>query len=239
MHEIEWNDEQIAHLWNYYSKTCPYKDEYFAKVMGQNIITHVKRHINLSGARLLDFGSGPGYILQHIINSGIKLKYNALDFSKESIENLKNKFQNSNHLETAGVIEQLPSPFRDGFFDVIFCIELIEHLRDEYLSATIKEVKRLLKPGGFVVITTPNKEDLNISKLYCPECGCIFHKWQHLRSWSKESLSEYLESLGLRTVIAKEVLFHPVEHLFKTIARVLYCKIANKKAPHLLYIGRS
>jgi SAM-dependent methyltransferase len=47
-----------------------------------------------------------------------------------------------------------PLPFDSESFDVVWCSEVIEHLRDP--AAAITEMRRVLKPGGMLVITTPN-----------------------------------------------------------------------------------
>ncbi len=47
-----------------------------------------------------------------------------------------------------------PLPFPDQTFDRIWCSEVIEHLNDP--AAVIHEFRRVLKPGGFAVFTTPN-----------------------------------------------------------------------------------
>ncbi len=45
-------------------------------------------------------------------------------------------------------------PFEDNTFDVVTCLEGIEHVIDGY--ALLSELVRILKPGGTVIITTPN-----------------------------------------------------------------------------------
>jgi SAM-dependent methyltransferase len=46
-------------------------------------------------------------------------------------------------------------PYRDNQFDLIWCTEVIEHLR--YPVFTVGEFKRVLKPGGVLLMTTPNQ----------------------------------------------------------------------------------
>jgi hypothetical protein len=67
----------------------------------------------------------------------------------------------------------------------------------------------LLAPGGVIVFTTPNDEDLGASRLYCPECDHVFHRWQHIRSWSAQSLSAFLTAQGFRDVKAWTTDFSP------------------------------
>lgn len=50
-----------------------------------------------------------------------------------------------------------PQPFADGTFDLIVLREAIEHVRDG--TATLCECRRILRPGGCVALTTPNRWD--------------------------------------------------------------------------------
>ncbi|MDF3066861.1 MAG: hypothetical protein K0R38_2462 [Polyangiaceae bacterium] len=45
-------------------------------------------------------------------------------------------------------------PFEDGSFDLVWCSEVIEHLNDPAFS--LGELRRVTKPGGLLVLTTPN-----------------------------------------------------------------------------------
>jgi len=45
-------------------------------------------------------------------------------------------------------------PFDDGSFDLVWCSEVIEHLQDPAFS--LAELRRVTKPGGLLVLTTPN-----------------------------------------------------------------------------------
>ena len=53
-----------------------------------------------------------------------------------------------------GVFESLPLTFEDSYFDAILCYETIEHMPCP--EDFIEELARVLKPGGLLVLTTPN-----------------------------------------------------------------------------------
>ncbi|OGV41772.1 MAG: hypothetical protein A2X48_14260 [Lentisphaerae bacterium GWF2_49_21] len=46
-------------------------------------------------------------------------------------------------------------PFRDDFFDIVVMDEVIEHLQEP--GSTLREIKRVLKPDGYLIITTPSR----------------------------------------------------------------------------------
>src|SRR5262249_19270348 len=56
------------------------------------------------------------------------------------------------------VSDVLHSPFQSHHFDALFVGEIIEHVNDPY--AALEEWKRMLKPGGILILTTPNRERL-------------------------------------------------------------------------------
>jgi len=55
-------------------------------------------------------------------------------------------------------LDCLPTPLTDGFADVVVAVETIEHLENP--RALMREMVRLCRPGGRVVVTTPNQLSL-------------------------------------------------------------------------------
>lgn len=235
-HNIDWTAEKISRLWAYYASNRAYDNTYFSKHTGDRILAYIKRYIDLANKEILDFGCGPGFFLERLVSANIGREVFGLDFSGESIEQAKQRLSGLVPSDNFHTIENLPSPWEDKKFDVILCIEVVEHLNDEQIAANCQEFARLLKKGGYLVLTTPNQENLEANLIPCPECGCVFHKWQHIRRWDSKSLSSLLSHYGFETA-------HIGETFFSSWYRSLWYWIKNIFGrrvipPYLIYIGR-
>jgi SAM-dependent methyltransferase len=95
----------------------------------------------------LDIGSGHGELIQLFRAKNLVQHSSACDYTAAlmQLDDVKVHIANLNQ-------ENLP--FNDSTFDLVTCTEVIEHL--EHYRETIREMYRVLKPGGTLVITTPN-----------------------------------------------------------------------------------
>lgn len=237
-YEIEWNPVKISRLWNYYSLHKPYSEQYFTNIYGQSMLDKILKNVELNNLKILDFGSGPGFFFQKMIVNKINCDYYALDFSDKSISSLKNKFEKNKMFCDAITVQDLPSPYKNDFFDIVLSFEVIEHITEEQLSSMLQEVNRLLKKGGNFIITTPNKEQLELENNFCPECGCVYHKWQHITSWNQDKINVIFSKYGFKTKSIIETEFMNCSDLsLKGILKRLYSKYKGNIPPHLLYIG--
>ena len=73
------------------------------------------------------------------------------------------------------------------------------------------EIFRLLKPNGRALFTTPNNEDLDRNKVYCPFCETRFHKRQHLHSLNSRLMFSMLQSLGFNILFCKSLDFYALQ----------------------------
>ena len=94
----------------------------------------------------LDIGGGEGQLIQ-LLRTRLPVDSMACDFHIERFM-LKEVSITKVNLNT----ESLPYP--DSTFDFVSCSEVVEHL--ENYRGLIREAKRVLKPGGLFVVTTPN-----------------------------------------------------------------------------------
>lgn len=188
---LRWTPELVERFWDQQSRLSGH---YFTEQHGAAIVARVARH--LRGRRsVLDYGCGNGGLIEHLL--GMVPAVAGLDFSPQSVRRVNTTFAGR-----AGFVGAfLPSELEAGQrFESVVCCEVIEHLYDEQLDGAIAHIRRLLAPQGVVVLTTPNREDLAANEVYCPVSNVIFHRWQHVRSWSPETLRTYLEDRGLCVV---------------------------------------
>lgn len=244
MHNIQWTDEKIRRLWGYYATNPAYQNQYFSSHSGKYILNYIERYLNLGKVQfILDFGCGPGYFIEHLIKVCSAGKCYGLDFSRESVDQVNKKFRNNPRFGKAIYADKLPSSLEGSSMELVVSIEVIEHLDDYQLSSMLKEIYRILKPEGYVVITTPNKEDLGANKTICPECGCIFNRWQHMRNWTISELTDLMAENGFRLTHANETRFtttsvKTLDYLMSLLRRSSFRKEESTINPHLIYIGR-
>ena len=114
------------------------------------IQTAVLKHIPLlklrAGALILDAPCGAGALCQALAKNGFEAWGADVDPECGARPLLHERFL------IADFNRLLPCP--DSRFDAVFCVEGIEHLEDRY--AFLREVCRVLRPGGTLVLTTPN-----------------------------------------------------------------------------------
>lgn len=228
-HDIEWDEVKIARLWNYHASVGA---GYFSDKHGERIL-------KLSGLplreafRVLDFGCGPGFLWRHLGRLGSRWRYTGMDVSEDSVALLNQLAGGAANFDGAHQLKDLPSGLPAQAYDVVVMIEVLEHLDDARLDATLREVARLLRPGGMLLITTPNDEDLATSKKFCPECGAKFHEWQHVRSWTAQSLSACLGAYGFRIRWAQATNVTIADRLSRAKYR-LGRRLRNYASPHLI-----
>lgn len=79
-------------------------------------------------------------------------------------------------------------------------VEVVEHLDESKLADFLHVLRGMLDPNGIVEITTSNNETLAASEVYCPCCDHVFHRWQHLHSFTSKSLGQLVEEYSLDVI---------------------------------------
>lgn len=195
IHEITWNEKKISRIWDYYSSNPSIRNQYFGFKAGKHVIKEITRNMDIRKLdKILDFSCGPGDLLDALLPllKGNQKAY-GVDISLSSVDLVNERFKDDNNFAGAELLENFSKIYQGGMFDLIISTEVVEHLNDSDLEQMLQEAKRTMKKGGYLVITTPNDEDREANKTICPDCGCIFHRWQHQRSFTAESLKNELK----------------------------------------------
>lgn len=140
---------------------------------------------------ILEIGFGDGYLLKRLSD---KYKCFGADVSLENVEQMRKRIP-SVKFELMGIDGRLP--YQKDFFDAFVASEVLEHMTNSELDKAVKEIYRVLKPGGTAVITVPAKENLKENKCFCPNCGHIFHKWGHKQTWNLSKVRKIFSKFKL------------------------------------------
>jgi 2-polyprenyl-3-methyl-5-hydroxy-6-metoxy-1,4-benzoquinol methylase len=202
---FQWTPETIARFWDYMSAKEEMISQYFTKDLGSEITRFLSYTLSLRNKQVLDYGCGPGYLVRHL------LEHNAIvsgvDYSEVSVETVNKLFYGRPGWNGARLARGSELPWPDDVFDLICCVETIEHVLPEQLDPLFHELLRLLKPGGMILFTTPDEENLELNFVFCPMCRSEFHRWQHLRMWSDRTLRAKLEEHGYKVMFCRGLNF--------------------------------
>jgi SAM-dependent methyltransferase len=166
--------------------------------------------------RLLELGSPPFFItllLQKFRNYDMSLTAAAAD-GRPRLENTVASltFGEEYHFDCVCFdLERDPFPFADSQFDVVTWCEVIEHLTENPVF-TLSEIHRVLKPGGAVVISTPNVARIeNVirvcfgNNVYDPyHLGTLLHGSRHSREYTLAELRDLVSGCGFRAEVAED-----------------------------------
>jgi SAM-dependent methyltransferase len=104
-------------------------------------------------ARVCEWGCGPGRIIRHlpVLAAGNAVDFYGSDYNRASIEWCRTHLPGITFL-----VNDLapPLPVDDGFFDLIFCRSVFTHLSASLHDRWIGELRRAVRPGGVVILTT-------------------------------------------------------------------------------------
>ena len=240
-HPIVWTRERVSRLWAYYGALPGQEQLYFTAHSGASVLRFVREHVPLEGKLVLDFGCGRGSLLKRMVANGVACQ--GLEFSEASAREAERTVGSSPLFRGVVRAGALPAPIPDASVDVVLFVEVIEHLLPEDLQPTLAEIRRVLRPGGHVVVTTPHAEDLAALMLHCPECGSTYHRWQHLRSFRAADLSSLMTSAGFEQDLCTPLTFTMETSRKAGLVRGLLSAYARLRHgppphPHLAFVGR-
>ncbi|TDJ37493.1 MAG: class I SAM-dependent methyltransferase [Gammaproteobacteria bacterium] len=151
-----------------------------------------------TGQRVLDLGCGEG---RHAITAYLHadVQVIGLDLRRGDIDIARGRFSDFEDPNAAGksldfiVGSGLTLPFADASFDRVICSEVLEHIHN--YQAVLREIQRVLKPGGLLALSVPR---------FAPEWICwklsdAYHEVEggHVRIFRRKQLKDAAEHVDM------------------------------------------
>lgn len=168
----------------------------------------------------LDIGCGRGELTIYLARGGKKAY--GIDYSRaaikicgEALKREKKSVRDNTHFQIG---DSTKLKFRNNFFNGVFLLDVVEHLTPMQVIATLKEVHRVLRHGGILIIHTNNRYFERFSKL---AVAFIYHGWKiflrpnktlqeasqnkyeymHINYVSGGEMKKYLKQAGFESIV--------------------------------------
>jgi len=167
--------------------------------------------------RLLDVGCGDGVFLKHAKQAGFEVW--GIDFDRKSVE-VARKALNTDTIYAMSLEEFYEYARKEGLkFDVITFFDVLEH--QDKPREFLRIVRELLKKGGYIAGSVPNRESVFQKDFYQRWCSYIDHPPHHFLRFSKESLEKVLKLSGFSEVSVRRLNF-PIKELFPYLEKKFF-----------------
>ncbi len=210
-----WTHENVERFWTWVDGS-PLDDLSFGRQSGPLLLSAVEPWLVPDG-RHLDIGAGDGSMAELMLSSGYPVA--TLEPSKGRRARLDQRLE-----RYAAYLGAIHAMDETAPFDVVLATEVIEHVLEEDLPEFLRLIREALQAGGTLILSTPNRENLRDSLIYCPESEAVFHRWQHVHSFDKDSLGKLLADHGF---------------VCETMHEVDFGAISNRQSPYFeLVLGQ-
>jgi 2-polyprenyl-3-methyl-5-hydroxy-6-metoxy-1,4-benzoquinol methylase len=149
-----------------------------------------------AGARMLDLGCGAGEFAA--IAAGAGAEVIGADVAEAALERARRRAPQLDFRRTA---VDGPLEFADAEFDLVWASEVIEHIADT--ARWLSEVRRVLVPGGRLLLTTPSHGRLRVAlggvERFSEPLG------DHLHLYTHRSLATLVAEFGFGDVLVRRV----------------------------------
>jgi SAM-dependent methyltransferase len=172
-------------------------------------------------APVLDIGSGLGFFVECCVQHGVPAV--GLELSKEGVEASRRR----NVPVVRGDLS-LPLPFQDDAFGTVFAHHVLEHMPIDKERALLREVRRVLRPGGFLYAASPS--------VHHPRAR---DDPDHVNLFTVRDLDAELQSAGFSRVSFRLTFWHPFwdPNLRLGRASILAAALLWRIAPSERHVG--
>lgn len=164
---------------------------------------HWRRFSEVSGlvepveGPILDLGCHSGTFTNVVLSKAKTQQIYGIDISPSAIKLATKRIPYGKFM----VADAAKLPFKDSFFEAVYCLEMLEHVDDPIM--VLKEVKRVLKKNGKLFILVPS--DNKLFKLVWFLWTMYYPHWRHahVQSYNKGILEQVISQLGFKILKVK------------------------------------
>jgi len=181
----------------------------------------IKSAVNLvdkNARTILDVGVGYGFLENLLLKNNRELGLSGIDISKTAIKEAKKNFHGEFKV---GIAQRIP--FRKKF-DVVVALEILEHILSSEIFKVYREIKRVLKKNGQLLVSVPVFEKYTLS--YNPN--------RHLRQYTPRLVKAELELAGFKVEKEKELFAFKKNYFLKNILRKI---LPNRWKPNVILLS--
>lgn len=154
-------------------------------IFNETAIEHIHRYAIagefVENKQVLDIACGEGYGSNLLIEKASAVT--GVDIDPKTIERAQRKYNNSKLNFLTGDVRNIPCT--DNIFDIVISFETLEHIEEH--NEMMAEIKRVLKPDGLLIISTPDKyfhsdaktikSKFHVKELYKEEFGSLIKQF--------------------------------------------------------------
>lgn len=190
-------------------------ERFLPECKGEIWLEHWHRYLfaqgYVDGLRVLDAACGEGYG-SHILSARARAVV-GIDVSPQAVAHARRRYAETSNLAfSEGRCDRLEFP--DASFDAVVSFETIEHLAEQV--ETLAEFRRVLRPGGLLIISTPNRKTYSDERNYQNE--------YHVREFYRAEFEAFLKPHFAEVHwFGQKIMMHSViwpEHVAAVGARV-------------------
>lgn len=167
-------------LWKQYGLTPDYEERI------KLILDMLPGDIN----SLLDIGCGKGEIINSIRSQSPRLRNIGLDISHEALT----------YVDGLKIVGELPKiPLKDRDFDLVICLQVLEHIPNHLYQDSLREIERL--SNRYLIVGVPFRENLRVKQVMCATCMRSSHSDGHLHSYDHDDMRRLFKDFELQSEV--------------------------------------
>ena len=178
--------------------------------------------------KILDLGCGEGHLTGVIKNQNIEYEVYGLDYSISAIEYANKNFPDIDFV----VADAYHPPYEDGFFDVVICNNIWEHVPDPL--RLLNGISRIINADGLLIISTPSRYRFGNVLRILVGIGTRFVSKLHVTEYSVGQVKEQLVYGGYEVLDASSPVIKEKNIFFTSLKWLISLCIKVIRSPHIL-----